>query len=125
MSQEAVEASEDAAERDEDRLLRALYEVPRGSLGKLGERLGWKKRKVQTLMDRLAADKLAAQVRNKKYEITDKGRDAIGALKMTISNCENRTCTRYEISGTLSSYRVRYDAVRSVRKLLITLKTLH
>jgi hypothetical protein len=81
MSQAAVEASEEASERDEDRLLRALYEAPRGSLGKLGERLGWKKRKVQTIMERLAVDKLASQVRNRKFEITDKGRDAIGALK--------------------------------------------
>jgi hypothetical protein len=81
MSQDAVEASEDAAEKDEDRLMRALYEAPRASFGKLGEKLGWKKRKVQTIMYRLVADKHVTQVRNQKYEITDKGRDAISALK--------------------------------------------
>ena len=81
MSGEAVAASEEIAEKDEDRLMRALYEKPKEPFEKLAIKLGWKKRRVQTLMDRLHADKLVVQKRNKKYALTDKGKEEIGALK--------------------------------------------
>jgi len=61
--------------------MRALYEKPKEPFEKLAIKLGWKKRRVQTLMDRLHADKLVVQKRNKKYALTDKGKEEIGALK--------------------------------------------
>jgi len=81
MSGEAVAASEEIAEKDEDRLMRALYEKPKEPFEKLATKLGWKKRRVQTLIERLHADKLVVQKRNKKYALTDKGKEEIGALK--------------------------------------------
>ena len=71
MSEAEVEASEDRAEKEEDRLMRAMYGAQTASFGKLAEQLGWKKRKVQRLMERLAR----RQVRGaeKKQEIRADG----------------------------------------------------
>ena len=79
MSDEALEASEAEAQSDEDRLLMAIHGAPRTSFAKLGLKVGLSKRRVQKIMERLAGDKLVIQKRNKKYEITDKGREEIGA----------------------------------------------
>jgi Mn-dependent DtxR family transcriptional regulator len=61
--------------------MRAMYGAQASSFGKLADQLVWKKRKVQTFMERLAKDKFVEQKRNTKYVLTDKGIEAIGGLK--------------------------------------------
>jgi len=81
MSSEDVEVSEDMAEKEEDKLMRAMYGTQAASFAKLADKLGWKKWKVQKLMERLSEGKFVEQKRNKKYMLTDKGVEAIGGLK--------------------------------------------
>jgi hypothetical protein len=80
MSEDEVEMSEDATEKDEDRLMRSMHGAQNASFGKLADRLGWKKRKVQKLMERLSGTKHVEQKRNKKYMLTKKGIEEIGGL---------------------------------------------
>ena len=81
MAEAEVEAAENRAEAEEDKLMRAMYGAPAASFSKLADQLGWKKRKVQRLMDRLDEGKFVKQKRNKKYVLTDTGVEAIGGLK--------------------------------------------
>jgi len=81
MKEAEVEAAEDRAEAEEDRLMRAMYGAQAASFGNLADKLSWKKRKVQRLMERLSEGKFVEQKRNKKYALTDKGVEAIGGLK--------------------------------------------
>ena len=81
LSEADVEASEDRTEKEEDRLMRAMYGSQAASFSKLGDKLGWKKWTVQRLMDRLEEGKFVEQKRNRKYMLTDKGVEAIGGLK--------------------------------------------
>ena len=78
MSGAEVALSEDAAEKDEDALLRVVHAMPMASWGSLADRLGWKRRKVQTVLERLVRDKLVTKKRNKKYVISDNGKDVLG-----------------------------------------------
>jgi hypothetical protein len=80
MSEEEMEASGIDAEKDEDRLMRVLHENPKMSFSKLAVKTGWKKRKVQMVMQRLHDDKFVTQQRNGKYVLSDKGRDEIGVV---------------------------------------------
>jgi len=61
--------------------MRAMYGTQAASFAKLADKLGWKKWKVQKLMERLSEGKFVEQKRNKKYMLTDKGVEAIGGLK--------------------------------------------
>jgi len=81
MAEAEVEAAENMAEAEEDRLMRAMHGSQAASFARLADQLGWKKRKVQRLMERLAEAKLVEQKRNKKYLLTNKGTEAIGGLK--------------------------------------------
>jgi predicted transcriptional regulator len=81
MAEAEVEAAEDRAEQEEDRLMRAMYSSPAASWADLASQLNWKKRKVQRLIERLDEGKFVEQKRNKRYALTDKGTEAIGGLK--------------------------------------------
>ena len=81
MPETEVEAAENRAEAEEDRLMRAMYGSRMASFSTLADQLGWKKRKVQRLMEHLAESKFVAQERNKKYSLTNKGIEVIGGLK--------------------------------------------
>jgi hypothetical protein len=78
MSGAEVMASEEGAEKDEDALLRIVRAMPMASWGILADRLGWKKRKVQTVLERLVRDKLVTKMRNKKYAISERGKVVLG-----------------------------------------------
>jgi RecA-family ATPase len=81
MAETEVEAAENMAEAEEDRLMRAMHGARMASFATLADQLGWKRRKVQRLMERLAEIKLVEQQRNKKYILTNKGTEMIGGLK--------------------------------------------
>ena len=81
MAEAEVAAAEDRAEKEEDRLMRAMHGAQNASFSKLAGQLGWKKRKVQRLMERLREGKFVEQKRNEKYMLTDKGVEEIGGLK--------------------------------------------
>jgi hypothetical protein len=81
MAEAEVEAAEDRAEQEEDKLMRAMYGAQAASFAKLADRLGWKKWQVQRLIERLDEGKFVEQKRNKRYALTDKGTEAIGGLK--------------------------------------------
>jgi RecA-family ATPase len=81
MAEAEVEAAENRAEAEEDRLMRAMHGSRMASFATLADQLGWKRRKVQRLMERLAEGKFVEQQRNKKYLLTNKGIEAIGGLK--------------------------------------------
>jgi hypothetical protein len=76
-----VEAAEDRAEAEEDKLMWAMSGAQAASFAKLADKLGWRKWKVQRLMERLGEGKFVEQKRNKKYMLTDKGIETIGGLK--------------------------------------------
>jgi len=82
MAEVEVEAAEDRAEQEENSLMRAMYGAQAASFTKLADQLGWKKRRVQRLMERLDEGKFVEQKRNKKYMLTNKGTEAIGGLKI-------------------------------------------
>ena len=76
VAETATEAESDAAENegasDRDAMLSLMKQVPGCSLGDMASQLRWNKRRVQTLMKTLVAEKLATK-HGAHYELTKKG----------------------------------------------------
>jgi hypothetical protein len=81
ISESTLEASEEVAEKDEDKLLETIHRNPNNSFAELGRKMGCSKIRVQRLMERLREDKLVQKRRNNKYSLTVAGKKEIGVGK--------------------------------------------
>ena len=81
ISESTLEAAEEVAEKDEDKLLGLMHKYPNASFSEFARKMGATKSRVQIIIERLRADKLIQKRRNNKYSLTPAGKKEIGVEK--------------------------------------------